>query len=125
AQTRVIFVEPRDRFVGGTIVDNDQLEARISLSKHGLDGLADHRPSVIGRNDDADSWDQGITPVAGSSSLVAAPLPSTAFGGSDSGSDKGFHFLEKLIHHHLRHAAHHALANAGDESADFGVGAVF
>jgi len=40
------------------------------------------------------------------------------------GLDKTFHFLEKLLHHHLGHTVEHALTDAGDKAADFGIGAV-
>ena len=47
-----------------------------------------------------------------------------AFGARSGGRQQLAHPVEELIGHHLRHAAEHALADAGDEAADLDVRAV-
>ena len=43
----------RSRAVLGAVVDHDELEGGEALGKNGIDRLADHRPAVAGRDDDA------------------------------------------------------------------------
>jgi hypothetical protein len=40
--------------VGRAIVDNDDLEGRVGLERHGTYGIGDERGAIVNRNDDAD-----------------------------------------------------------------------
>jgi hypothetical protein len=63
--------QPRRRVVGRAVVDDDDLELDPAFAEHGVEGVGEELPPVVGRDDDPDQGNAHRR----SGSARMAPLP--------------------------------------------------
>src|SRR5262245_24908137 len=104
--------------VSGAVIDNNKLPRPIGLYQNRFNSLPDHRPTVIGGDNDAydrvHSSTQPIYPDTGMKQPVLA-----------SSLNKTLYFLKKLIHHHLGDSVEHSLPDTGYQSSHLRIRTVF
>ena len=93
-------------------MNDNELEIAIALRQNRINRLGEQTPTIKGWNNYADAWHHITRPVD-----LTTDFPISL--------DERFHFLEKLVHHHFGHAIEHSLSDAGDQTADLRIRAVF